>query len=159
MEVSSPEYLASEAALSRFVADFENGTFPASQYHHAEHLAVAVCYLLSSNDEEATTRMRDRIRAYNVAQGGSNTETSGYHETLTVFWLQLIRANLPGGVSRLEAVKQIQKQFGLTRDLFRQYYSFDVVNSKEARAWWIAPDLRPVGPVSFLASVPETSQT
>jgi len=32
------------------------------------------------------------------------------------------------------------------RDLFREYYSFDVVRSIEARKSWIAPDLKPLTP-------------
>jgi hypothetical protein len=32
----------------------------------------------------------------------------------------------------------------LPRDLFRQYYSFDVVQSQAARREWIEPDLKSV---------------
>ena len=47
--------------------------------------------------------MRDGVRRYNVATGGKNTEDSGYHETLTCFWIAVAAAflaALPGDDSR-----------------------------------------------------------
>lgn len=150
--------LSSEQALSDFVAAFENGTFPGTQFRHAEHLAVAACYLLESGDAEATARIRTNIRRYNESQGGKNTDGSGYHETLTVFWLAVVRANLPSGVPRLDAVRAIVTAFAPRRDLFREYYSFDVVKSREARLSWVSPDLP--GPAdAFSAPVWEKIQT
>jgi hypothetical protein len=34
--------------------------------------------------------MRERVAAYNVAVGGPNTETGGYHETVTVLWIKIL---------------------------------------------------------------------
>lgn len=131
--------LESEEALSAFLREFEGGTFPASQFHHGEHLAVAAYYIRGHDDAEA--RMRSAIRSFNVAQGGKNTDDAGYHETLTLFWLGLVRANLKADLGRLEAVREIVALFAPRRDLFRGYYSFDVVKSKEARLRWVCPDL------------------
>jgi hypothetical protein len=78
--------------------------------------------------------------------GRQNTEDSGYHETLTCFWHDAIRdfiATLPAGLDRLAVARAVMAEFGPRRDLFREYYDFDVVNSRQARAKWIPPTLTP----------------
>ncbi len=87
-------------------------------------------------------RLRDRIRAYNVSQGGENTEDRGYHETITRFWLETViayRESLPAGLSRLETARRVVEEFAPRRDLFRDCYEFDVLKSREARKRWIPP--------------------
>ncbi|WP_394993495.1 hypothetical protein [Emticicia sp.] len=37
--------------------------------------------------DEALAQMQVGIRTYNEASGGTNTDSSGYHETITVFWI------------------------------------------------------------------------
>ena len=80
----------SEQAIYAFVKSFENGTFPKSEWTHASHLAMAVSYLWRLPIRQATPRIRIGIRNYNVAQGGANTAECGFHETLTIFWIQRI---------------------------------------------------------------------
>jgi hypothetical protein len=41
---------------------------------------------------------------------------------------------------KLDEVRRVVEEFGGRRDLFKQYYSFDVVASREARARWVPPD-------------------
>ena len=135
----------SEQALQSFVASFESGTFPKSEWTHASHLAMASYYLWRFPLREATTRIRNGIRHYNVSQGGVNTAESGYHETLTIYWIQRIAeylAEMPEGTNFLKAVHGLVERYRARRDLFKDYYSFDVVNSMEARARWVPPDLK-----------------
>ena len=40
--------------------------------------------------EETLGYMRTRIIAYNIAVGTENTASSGYHETLTIFWVKVL---------------------------------------------------------------------
>lgn len=144
--------LETEESLSAFVAAFEAGTFPAAQFNHGAHLALATCYVVES-DATATARIRANIRRYNEAQGGKNTDDAGYHETLTIFWLALIRASLPANTPCLEAAHLIVDTFAPHRDLFRDYYSFDVVKSKAARLSWVSPDLPGPADASFASPI------
>jgi hypothetical protein len=135
--------LKSEAALDTFLAAFETGTWPHSAWTHTSHVIMAGCYLLAWPEAEATERIRQGICRYNESQGNVNTADSGYHETLTIFWIQTIRAWLAGeppGRTRLDVVRSLAEEFGSRRDLYKDYYSFDVLGSREARAQWIAPD-------------------
>jgi hypothetical protein len=138
-----PEFLASDTTLDACIAGFEDGSWPKEQWTHAAHLALAACYILQGG--AALERLRAGIPAYNVRQGGKNTSDSGYHETLTCFWHDVIRdyiASLPAGLDRLAIVRAVVTEFAPKRDLFREYYDFDVVNSREARARWIPPTSR-----------------
>ena len=139
MEIPLLNYLESEDALSNLVRAFENGTFPGKDWKHPEHLALAACYLYDNPFDAAPLRARDRIRAYNESQGGKNTEDSGYHETLAVFWLQLVNRHLDRTKPRLAATRALIEQFASQRSLYREHYGFDLLTSREARARWIAP--------------------
>ena len=130
-----------ESSLDQLIAGFEDGTWPAADWKHAHHLAMAACYVLAYGREEALSRARTTIQRYNEAQGGKNTEHGGYHETLTIFWIDVVAAALPAGATRLEAVHYIVDRFAQQRDLWRKYYSYDVVNSREARMAYVQPDL------------------
>lgn len=140
--LKTPDFLSSEAALDELLAGFEAGTWPGAQWTHAAHLAMGACYILAYDD--ALDRMRLAIPRYNISQGGKNTEDSGYHETLTCFWHIVIRkfiGTLPPALDRLAVARAVVGEFASKRDLFRDYYDFDVVKSREARAKWIPPSI------------------
>jgi hypothetical protein len=132
-----------EESLNEFIAAFEDGTWPVADWKHAHHLVMAACYILAYGRDEALERARFNIPRYNEAQGGRNTEDSGYHETLTVFWIDAVARELPNVKSRVEAVRHVIGELASKRDLWRNYYSFDVVKSSEARKVYLLPDLSP----------------
>lgn len=141
------DLLASEEALADFLLAFERGTWPKSSWNHRAHIAVAGCYLLDHPTDVAESRMRFGIRHYNPCSGTINSDHSGYHETLTLFWLAIVRASileLPADLPRLEAVRALVEELGPRRDLYQEYYSFDVVGSVEARRSWMPPDVKPL---------------
>ena len=53
--------------------------------------------------EEATSRIREGIQHYNRSVGTINSDHSGYHETLTVFWMAIVKARLRDLADRLAA--------------------------------------------------------
>ena len=58
----------------------------------------------------------------------------------------LTRCAAASCITTVEAVRVLVTELAPQRDLFREYYSFDVVRSIEARKSWIAPDLKPLTP-------------
>jgi len=140
-------FLESEEALSEFLECFERGTWPKPDWNHAAHIAVAGCYLSSYSHEEAADRARRGIRHYNQRTGTINGDHSGYHETLTLFWLAVVKAwmcNFASGTTRIDGLRMLVAEFAPPRDLFREYYTFDVVRSVEARRSWVPPDVKPL---------------
>jgi len=138
-----PAFLATEETLDTFVAEFQTGTLPAEAFKHVGHVTVAAYYCVTFDAPESLTRIRHDIRAFNEAKGNKNTEDSGYHETITVFWLDTIRRFVDercSGMTLLETVGAAVMEFGGRRDLFRSFWSFDVLESREARVRYIAPD-------------------
>jgi len=137
------DFLETEQAFAEFLDGFERGTLPKAIWTHAAHLAIGTWYLVTFPEGAAFDRVRTGIQHYNVCVGTANTEGSGYHETLTIFWLNMIGrflADTGRTGDKLDKVRSVVEEFGGQRDLFRQYYSFDVVASREARARWVPPD-------------------
>ena len=137
--------LDSNESLQRFIGEFEAGTYPIEKWKHREHVIMASWYLMQLTTHEATPTIRAGIQRYNVSQGGQNTSTSGYHETLTIFWIHIL-ANALRSANKdvLTRIRAMTAEFGMKAGLFREYYSFDVVKSVEARYQWMEPDLKPL---------------
>src|SRR5579863_2581126 len=156
--MSPPDFLETEETLTDFLESFERGSWPRSAWNHAAHIAVAACYLIEYPDK-AANHMRRGIVHYNHCVGTANSDHSGYHETITLFWLAIVKArlrDLADGLPRLETVRLLVSELAPQRDLFQEYYSFDVVRSVEARKSWISPDLKPLTPGACLSLTPGT---
>jgi len=134
---------AAEAEIDDFIAAFEAGSLPKERWTHAAHILTGACYVHSLGEAAAIARMRDRVSAYNLAVGGKNTETSGYHETVTVFWIKLL-ASQSRGESRATFAHKAVEEFENRRNIYADFYDFDVIASTEARRTWIEPNLRPL---------------
>ena len=80
--------------MNEFLACFERGIWPKAEWNHAAHVAVAGCYLIENPEEDVSDRVRGGIRHYNECNGTINSDHSGYHDTLTLFWLAIVRARL-----------------------------------------------------------------
>jgi len=132
---------ATEIEIDEFLAAFESGTLPKERWTHAAHLLAGACYVHRLGQPSAVNHMRKCVRRYNEAVGGKNTATSGYHETITVFWIKVLDALLLNAqpIARAEFAALAVERFKSQRDLFRRFYDFDVIASTEARAVWIPP--------------------
>src|ERR1700735_5668390 len=85
------DFLESEQTFTNFIDQFKRGTLPKPVWTHGAHLAVGTWYLVNFPEEIAIQRVRTAIQHYNRCVGTANTPDSGYHETLTLFWLSIIR--------------------------------------------------------------------
>jgi len=141
-----PGLPTTESEIDSFLAAFEGCTLPKAEWTHAAHLLTGACYVHSMGREAALKEMRDCVRRYNVSVGGKNTETSGYHETITVMWIYLLDGLLRENPSlpRAQFAALAVERFGTRRDIFRDYYDFDLVASTEARLRWVEPTLKPL---------------
>jgi hypothetical protein len=150
---SSPRLaFATLDAARAFVSRFEDGSLPRAEWVHASHLAVAFWYLSTLEETEATDRLRAGIRHYNSCQGIANTRHSGYHETLTRFWIAAVRSFLRAagaGPHRVEVLQSLLDAAGARKDLWRDFYSIDLLSSVEARLDWVEPDRRPLTDEAF----------
>jgi len=133
--------------------EFENITLslldcslPEKRWTHAAHLTATLCLLREHEEIELHRDLPGIIKRYNVSQGGENTDTSGYHATLTHFFISAITAfnkNLPGSISTFEACKRLLLSPLADRDYPLKFYSKEKLFSIAARRNWVAPDLVP----------------
>lgn len=137
------DYLAGDTALDAFIAAWRDGTLPKARWTHAAHVAVCAWHAHGGAGADAVfAAMKRGIVAYNEAVGTANTATSGYHETLTRFWTEVVVEHLHAArpATRLAAVRSAVAAFGASRTLHAARYSFDVVADRRARAEWVPPD-------------------
>jgi hypothetical protein len=133
--------------LDDLVARFLDGTVPREEWTHAAHLAVGAWYVHRFGPEEAIARLRSGIRALNDRHGTPNTDTSGYHESITVAYVRLIDRFLSTGElsdsleSRLPDL--LRGPLADRAFLFR-FWSREVLMSPSARASWTPPNLSPL---------------
>jgi flavin reductase (DIM6/NTAB) family NADH-FMN oxidoreductase RutF len=143
-------FLATPSTLAAFIAAWEAGTLPRADWTHAAHVAVAACYAVR-HGAAALDRTRAGIVRYNLAVGTPNTETSGFHETLTRFWAEVVARVTAGCDDDWEAARLAVGRVGEDRDLHTLCYAFDVPRSTVARRAWVAPDW-PIADVLALTS-------
>ena len=141
------EFPRDEAGIADFVAAFQERMLPKERWTHAAHLLTGAWVVHALGEAAAIARMRTDVKAYNLAVGGQNTATSGYHETVTVFWIKLLarRSRECAGMGRGEFAMAMVGEFAEVRGLLGRYYDFDVVGSEVARREWVAPTLMPLG--------------
>jgi hypothetical protein len=94
---------------------------------------------------DAVSRLRYGIRALNESHGTANTDTGGYHETITRAYAYLIAGFLAAssdGTTLSEKVRVLLASPLSHKDALLQYYSRDRLMSLVARREWIPPDLK-----------------
>ena len=119
----------------------ERGEIPNEDFHHLSHLHVAWVYLSeSAAADEAAAKMRCTLQKFAASAG----KAEKYHETITVFWIELLhRLRAMAAGKSLEEIVQANPQL-LEKNFPLEYYSRDALFSDRARAFWIEPDLKPL---------------
>jgi hypothetical protein len=125
-----------DARILTLVDRLERCLLDKTEFHHSHHLAVAVVYLYAMDFESALDRMRAALTRFAAHHGVSGL----YHETLTRFWMQQAETRLDRSKCLQESVRDIQAALP-DKNLPLRYYSRKVLDSAEARAGWVEPDI------------------
>ena len=137
---------AGREEVERLVREFEACTLAGERWTHEAHLTVALWYLMRHTQAEATRLICERIQRYNLSRGVEMTRESGYHETITLFYIRAIRRYLArAGEARTfaELLDGLLAACG-ARNFPFEYYSRERLLSWEARTGWLEPDLKPL---------------
>jgi hypothetical protein len=135
---------ATAAEIECLVRNFESCLLPRARWTHHAHLTVALWYCLRHSWPDAVYRVRTGIKRYNEASGIITTRESGYHETMTLFWLRMVRRYLEAAERECSLVvlaNGLIERYDDSRLPF-DYYTRELLMSAEARAGWIEPDLK-----------------
>ena len=119
-------------------------TLPKSSWTHAAHFAATVWLLARYPEIDVVHRLPNIIRAYNEATGVANTDTSGYHETITLASIRAASAFLARDSRRplfVTCNELMASPLGRSEWLLT-YWSRPRLFSVEARRNWLDPDIQ-----------------
>jgi len=122
-------------------------TLPRAEWTHEAHLAATTYLVLKHPEIDLDVELRDIISRYNESVGGVNSDSEGYHDTITHAFLRGIRMFLEeADASRPihELVNELLMTAVGRRDWPLRFWSKDRLMSVEARRGWVEPDLAPI---------------
>ncbi len=140
----SPRLFESDAEIVRIGEGLLARTLPRPDWTHEAHLA-ATTYLLTRRPEVDIDReLPGIIRSYNESVGGVNSDSEGYHETITRVFLHGVRLFL-AEADLTEPLHELVNELLLSpmgrRDWPLRFYTPERLFSVEARRKFIPPDL------------------
>jgi hypothetical protein len=140
------EAFADEAGVERAGLGLIGVSLPKQEWTHAAHFAAVLWLLRRDGAATVGRELPDLIRRYNIGTGGVNSDTEGYHETITQ---ASIRA-----AANLLALNPDAPLNEVLRDLLStalgrsnwpmNYWTRETLFSVEARRAWIEPDIAPL---------------
>jgi hypothetical protein len=121
-------------------------TLPKVEWTHQAHLRAGLWHVIQHGPIGALDLLRARISSYNESVGTANTDTSGYHETLTRFYVTVIDRFLSTADRSADMDALAQQLIALHGDrrLPLHHYSESRLFSPVARRSWVEPDLRTI---------------
>jgi hypothetical protein len=134
----------SDADITSVGERFLARALPKEEWTHEAHLATTTWLLLRRPDIDVDKELPGLIRRYNESVGGVNSDSEGYHETITRVFLAGVRLFL-------SEAKPNEPLHGLVNELLMspmgrrewplRFYSRDRLLSVEARRNFIPPDI------------------
>lgn len=132
-----------EAELIAFVDEVEGLRLPKKAWTHEAHFYVGLRVLRRDGKAGADRYLPGKIWRYNFSNGTANTDSGGYHETLTRFYIEVlwhVLQSLPASLPLNEIAKRIILSPLGDRDLPLNYWTKEKLFSVEARRVWVDPD-------------------
>ena len=133
-----------DAAVARVGKGLLHADLPGAEWTHEAHLAATLYLLLKHPEVDLDGELPGLIRRYNESVGGVNSDSEGYHDTITKAYLRGIRLFLeesdPNEPVHNLANELLHSPMG-KRDWPLRFWSKDLLFSVGARRGWVAPDL------------------
>ena len=140
-----PRLFASDADIEHVGERFLAPALPKEEWTHEAHLATTTWLLLRRPQIDVDRELPGIIRRLNESVGGVNSDTEGYHETITRAFLHGVRLFLAEADPK-EPLHELVNELLLSpmgkRDWPLRFYSPGRLFSVEARKHFVEPDLR-----------------
>jgi len=139
-----PRLFESDAAVAHVAEGFLARTLSVAEWTHEAHLATTTYLLLRHPEINLDVELPGLIRRYNESVGGVNSDTEGYHETITRVFLSGVRLFL-SEVDSDEPLHELVNELLLSpmgrRDWPLRFYSRERLFTVEARCEFVLPDV------------------
>jgi hypothetical protein len=132
-------YFKDDEEIIELVRRFESCAIRPEDFRHYQHLTVALWYVREFPYDLAAEKMRTGIRRLATAYG-----KTGYHETITLFWLLIVREFAARSASA-ESIWELANRLAASctgKNVIDEYYSADLLSTPEAKERWVEPDLK-----------------
>jgi hypothetical protein len=139
--------LSDDRSIERLALGLIDRTLPKREWTHAGHFAAALWLLRHRRQLTAPREIRRLITRYNEATHVANTDTGGYHHTITLASMRAAAAHLGrfGSDVPLHAILDMLMASELGRhDWILAYWTHGTLFSVPARRSWIEPDRAPL---------------
>ena len=139
-----PRLFHSDAEMEHIGEGLLARTLPRIEWTHEAHIAATTYLLLRRPDVDIDRELPGIISRYNESVGGVNSDTEGYHETITRAFLHGVRLFLSEADPReplYELVNGILLSPMGRRDWPLRFYSPEKLFSVEARRSFVPPDV------------------
>ena len=139
-----PRFFTADAEIEHLGEGLLARSLPREEWTHEAHLAATTYLLTHRSDVDLDTELRGIIRRYNESVGGVNSDTEGYHETITRSFLHGVRlflAKADRDAALHELVNALLRSPMGSRDWPLRFYSRERLFSVEARRNFVAPDI------------------
>ena len=143
----SPRLFTTDAEIEYLGEGLLACTLPRAAWTHEAHLGATTYLVLRRSDIDLDAELPGIIRRFNESVGGMNSETEGYHETITRCFLHGVRLFLRDADASEplhELVNSLLRSPMGRRDWPLRFYSRDYLFSVEARLSHVEPDLEPM---------------
>lgn len=139
-----PRFFHSDAEIEHIGDGLLACTLPRADWTHEAHLAATTYLSLRRPDVNLDEVLPGIIRRYNASVGTPNSDSEGYHETITRVFLHGVRLFL-GEANPKEPLHDLVNELLLSpmgrRDWPLRFYSRARLFSVEARRNFVQPDL------------------
>jgi hypothetical protein len=142
----SPRLFATDAEVRRIGEGLLDRSLPRADWTHEAHLAACLWLHRERPEIDLAARLPAIIAGYNEAVGGRNSDSEGYHETITQAYVVLVGGFLADRAADERLVDLVNALLLSPlghRDALLLHYRRERLFSVAARKGWIAPDLAP----------------
>jgi len=140
----TPRLFTTDAEIEHLGEGLIARTLKREEWTHEAHLAATTYLLLRRPDIDLDAELAGIIRRFNESVGGVNSDTEGYHETITRVFLHGVRLFL-AEANPAEPLHELVNELLLSpmgrRDWPLRFYSRDRLFSVEARRDFVMPDI------------------
>ncbi|MEO6432851.1 MAG: hypothetical protein ABIO29_02590 [Sphingomicrobium sp.] len=140
----TPRLFTTDAELEHLGEGLLACTLAKEEWTHEAHLGATTYLLLKRPDIDLDAALPGIISAFNVSVGGVNSDSEGYHETITRAYLHGIRLFL-SEANQSEPLHELVNDLLLSpmgrRDWPLRFWSKERLMSVEARRQFVEPDV------------------